>query len=194
MTRPHRDDSRLHTRADQREITHTVQRLVAQKLVVPAQHVRDDASVVENYCIVGGCALYQTLRAQIFDFVEKAERPRRGHLIAIALPPNNIASRLASDNWMRKLDRDVQQKLVRGMRLVHRVPVDYPKRLRQREIFRLARKLLDPHPDQSIVEWSGTAIEDRRLGPAHVDHEIVDLESGHRRENVLDRVDRSRAA
>ncbi len=94
---------------------------------------------------------------------------------------------------MRKVDRHREFQRLAGPGLVDGFAIFHPHGPPNVEIFHRSGLLGNPGLLQGFDERHRASVEHRRFRGVHFDIEVVDLESGHGRQHVLDRVQRALA-
>ena len=190
VARPGRRDARRDAHPRQCQVPDHVHRLMPDELIRPAQRRPDHVTLVEHDRVLGGRALDESLRAEPFDPAQHPECARRREFAREGLRRDAIATVLRADLRMREVDQHFEVQRVCRMRHVDRLAVDHAHRLLESQYVRRPATGHRRRVEQRETERFRRPIHDRRFGRIHGDHQVVDLESRHRREHMLHGVQR----
>ena len=188
------DQVRLDPPAHQPEIAQDVTGLVAHELIGPAQRAAEDVGVREHHRRGRRGALEQAAAPQGFHFAGEAEGAGSGEVLPEGIEVDVPGAGLPADERVTPLDGGGEPERGRRGDDVGRVAFGHGERRNDPERGGLSLQGIDAGAlEQLQVRGEGT-VQNRRLRPVELDHQIVQLQRHHRSQQVLNGVDGGFAA
>ncbi len=189
----HRDDMAADRRTKQRKVADDVENLVARKLVLESQRVfAQHRFVADHNGALETAALDQVLLHERFHVLVINKCPGGGDFLRVNLRRDFDGEELREPSVRPDLSAGNAEFVVGNDG--HEGPGFCLEMKRLMHLVNGARRGLGDDarlPDQ-LDEGLGAAVADGRLVGVHLDDDVIDLESGQRRQDMLDGMEPSR--
>ena len=159
--------------ADEGEIAHDVQDLVAHELVLEPQGVQD-ARIADDDGVLERSAERQAALPQPLHFLQEAEGAGRGDVLGEALLGDPLGARLVLEQRMVEADGVADLEVIRRVNRNALVAGRDLHRLQDLQVLARRGELLDARFLQQVQERRAAAVHDRHFAVIELDDDVVD--------------------